>query len=486
MGVACYQLASVPGTIRVWIGAHGITSAPAVDGWRLDGAPVADASLTAIRAMESVRDGTLRAGNPGRAFTGVYEIAGVTGPRRLGVTVGGTPIECPVRALPARLELGGPPLTVLLASCYHYSTDGGGRYGTLLPRIVRGATPPDLCVFMGDQVYLDLPTLKNFRDDPVWLADQFERDYVRNWFSGAFGQGLGLGPAAFIPDDHEYWNNFPQASPFIQNSWSDAGQRSWREAARALYRGFQFHGAGTLGEPLRLDVEPLSFLLLDSRSERDADLDRRLLSPAASDRLAEWAKDVAETKGLIAGVLVSGQSLLEDPVGGVKGSIADYALADYAGAYAELIEALTRVVDHGKQVLLLTGDVHWGRVSAVRDRRRDTVAIHEIISSPASLVATVGADQVADVVGAAKRFFGARDPWPRHSEAAPPPSHLPHSAQRFRVSQLDQHVGNQFLIMQMARRGTGVDVEYTFHPLAGPDRDNVSATTGRIELRRTS
>jgi hypothetical protein len=37
-------------------------------------------------------------------------------------------------------------------------------------------------------------------------------------------------------------------------------------------------------------------------------------------------------------------------------------------------------------------------------------------------------------------------------------------------------------VLRLARRGSGVSVEYTFHPFAGAD---VQATTGRFELLPT-
>jgi hypothetical protein len=330
---------------------------------------------------------------------------------------------------------------------------------------------------MGDQVYLDLPTLQDFKDEAAWLAQKFEQDYVRNWFSGAFAEGLGLAAMAFIPDDHEYWNNFPHVSPFIQGSWSEGGRKAWGDAARACYQGFQL-GTGAPGEALTFDVAPVSFLLLDSRSARDTEL-TRLWSPAADDQLTRWAAHVTGSPELVAGVMVTGQSLLEDPVGGVKGSVADYALADYATAYTALLDTLTTITDRGKPVLLLTGDVHWGRITSVRDRRRDVTVMHEVITSPASLVATIGADQVADALSTVKGWFGPDDPWPRHGEGQKPPSHLPHSGQRFRTEAWRAHRGNQCAVLRLARRGSGVTVEYTFHPLAGAP---VPAMTGHLEL----
>jgi hypothetical protein len=481
MATACYPLASPPTTIRLWIGVHPATAAPAVGGWEIDGVPVPAEKVKALRPMQSVRSPALLSGNSGRAFTGVYEICGVTTSSvTVSVTLDGEVIERRVRPLPERLELDGDPLNVLLISCFDYSTYGQ-LYGEVLPRIVRGADAPHLTIFMGDQVYLDLPTIANFEDDPVWLANKFERDYVRNWFSGAFSQGLGLAAMAFVPDDHEYWNNYPHASPFIQNSLSTGGKKHWREAARACYAGFQWGLADPLGTSLELNVKPLSFMLVDSRTERDEDL-KQLLSPVAARRFADWAVEVARDPELSAAVVVTGQSLLEDPVASVKGAIADYALANYEGPYKALVTALATITDSGKPVLLLTGDVHWGRVTSVRDRRRDTTAMHEVISSPTSLVATIGADQVSDVTGTVKSWFGAEDPWPRHAETKKPPAHLPHSGQRFRTETWWSHRGNQCAMLRIARRGSGTVVDYTFHPLVKAATTSAPPTTGRFEL----
>ena len=484
MAAVCYPLASPPGTIRLWIGVHPASAMPAVADWRLDGVPVPAANVTSLRAMGPVRAGELAATKAARVFTGVYEIAAVSPGTipSLAFTVDGEVLEQRVRALPNRLVLGGEPLTVLLVSCFHYTT-GSGPYQRLLPDIVRGAHPPDLAIFMGDQVYLDLPTVADFENDAEWLAVKFERDYVRNWFSGAFTAGLGLAPMAMLPDDHEFWNNFPHSSPFIQNSWAQPGRDRWETAARACYAGFQ-HGSGDLlGTPLALDIEPLAFLMLDSRTDRDRDF-TRLLRPEASRQVADWATRVADDSRFSAAVVVTGQSLLEDPVGTVKGGVADYALANYKEPYRDLLLALEAVAGAGKQVLLLTGDVHWGRVTTVRDRRRvpEATVFHELISSPASLVETIGSDQVATAIGVVKGWFGGNDPWPRHGDAQPPPSHLPHANQRFRTGPWRAHRGNQCAVLRMARRGAGVSVEYTFHPLITTARSGAAPTTGRFDL----
>ena len=49
----------------------------------------------------------------------------------------------------------------------------------------------------------------------------------------------------------------------------------------------------------------------------------------------------------------------------------------------------------------------------------------------------------------------------------------------------DAHRGNQCTMLRMTRRGSGVTVDYTFHPLARTSK-SVPSLTGRFELLRTA
>src|SRR5690606_37713061 len=155
------------------------------------------------------------------------------------------------------------------------ATGTGGRVlSTFKPR-------PDLTIFAGDQVYLDLPTLRNFQDETDWLQGKFLNDYLANWFGATqtqldshevpdgFPQMLSLGPIVTIPDDHEYWNNAPFSSPFIQNSWTEAGRKRWADAAELGFGMFQSGSAQALGSARHLRIAPLSILILDTRSQRN-------------------------------------------------------------------------------------------------------------------------------------------------------------------------------------------------------------------------
>lgn len=122
--------------------------------------------------------------------------------------------------LPAAVPAGlGASFNVLLVSCFHQQEDRGGLAGNLVAQLPVNFRP-HLLLLLGDQVYLDLPTLTNFRDRVDWLAQKFEEDYTANWRGLAgYAQILEAAPSAAIPDDHEYWNNAPHTSPIIQNTY---------------------------------------------------------------------------------------------------------------------------------------------------------------------------------------------------------------------------------------------------------------------------
>src|SRR5258707_13942556 len=60
--------------------------------------------------------------------------------------------------------------------------------------------------------YTTLFRSKDFLDDKKWLADKFEQDYSLNWRGPlAYTNVLAAAPSISLPDDHEYWNNYPRS-----------------------------------------------------------------------------------------------------------------------------------------------------------------------------------------------------------------------------------------------------------------------------------
>lgn len=431
MGAVAYtRVPTSAGSLQVFVGDFDV-SEPRDVRFTLDGAPAQPVALRPLSSVRGARHGVAPGAAVPRAFVGSYEFRNLTPGRlyRVGVQLAGEPPRLlDRRVLPARVPAeadGG--FDVLLSSCFYRRENDAGALTRAMRQLVASVRPkagggrgPDMALLMGDQVYLDLPTFKDFPNRLAWLAATFEDDYRQNW-DGALAEVLGAAPFACLPDDHELWNNAPHPSPQNANTQSPSGRRNWMEAALLSYQAFAkpfVAGAGdATDQPLIVDVPPLSFFLADARSKRDVDR-KFAFTPACRAALHGWIDRLNRDRRV--GVLVCGQSLLRAPVGGLRGTLADWELPNY-GDYAEVLAELGRA---RQRLLLLTGDVHWSRVATAFNRFSGEPCLHEVVVSPLSLVSTVGIDRAKRALGWARGLFGPDDPWPRHDAAPRPPDEL--------------------------------------------------------------
>ncbi len=288
-----------------------------------------------------------------------------------------------VRTLPLTLPpLHEEPFTVLLGSCFCQEKDEQGDTSQSF-RHLPSPDQPTVKLLCGDQVYLDYPTLQNFPENSLELAEIFLNKYLRTWReSDAAGMpGLGgllkHGANYFIADDHEFWNNYPNPATLVQNSWTSLGRMQWRGPARYLFRQFQSLYPEQVGEPQTFAVPPISFLMLDTRFSRGKG-DTTFLPESHMAKLRDWIAELNTRRW--AGFLCIGQLLFERKSGWVQSRVADRKLADYA-QFPELVRALA---GSRQPLVILTGDVHYGRVA--RCRQAHGPELYEIISSPMSLV----------------------------------------------------------------------------------------------------
>ncbi|HKQ08979.1 MAG TPA: hypothetical protein VJ464_27910 [Blastocatellia bacterium] len=468
MDIVLYPRVAPGDRVRVWVGVFQAMSAPAL-AWFINDSPAAP---VALRELASVRpDDMLPAGadprNTPRAFTGVYEFSGLTPDTfyRVSVQADGDGRTLEVRTLPAAVT---PQLdrtfNVLLTSCFHQAEDRGGLASQIVSQLP-ATSRPHMTLLAGDQVYLDLPTLRDFPDDTAWLAEKFEEDYTANW-RGPLGYTgvLAAAPSLSIPDDHEYWNNYPHVSPIVQNSFHQAGRERWRAAARRVYEGFQLAYPAKLGEPIVVEVAPLSFFLADTRSNKD--FDRQFtMTDEAHQQLDDWVSQVIAKQQF--GVFLSGQSLFRQAAGMLTGTVVDYELPNY-GDYGRIMTSLQRLADAGRPALCLTGDVHWGRVVTATDIQTGRTAFAEVISSPASLVTDIGQDTLKKAGAFIGGIFGSKTPWPRHADPQDPPEFLASDALqgRFLCSKLHGQRGNHVVLLMFRQQGGGLELRVKYWPLS--------------------
>lgn len=287
------------------------------------------------------------------------------------------------RTLPESLpSLNEQPFTVLLGSCFCSSRAGSSAIGSAYLKL-REREKIDLKILCGDQVYLDDPALHflfhthTFEDlEEILLAN-----YVRTWTQGSTGSAteFGAGPGYqhflqnganfFSSDDHEYWNNAPNRTTLIRDSWFPNGRYNWMKIAKSLLEIFQSRKSKTI-----FNVGSLSFFVADTRVNRDAGR-MSFMSAADLSALDNWITNLQDV-----GVLVVGQPVFSKKSGFIAGNFGDWNLPDYA-QYEDFVRIINKAVH---SVVILTGDVHFGRVAYCQ--LKPGVFLYEIISSPTALV----------------------------------------------------------------------------------------------------
>ncbi|MDQ3491942.1 MAG: hypothetical protein M3452_01600 [Chloroflexota bacterium] len=276
--------------------------------------------------------------------------------------------------LPDRLPtIDEPPFICLVGSCFARDRDASGAAGAAYASLPAAARP-QVKFLCGDQVYLDAPfpkfQLTRYGDED--LRADLLACYLATWTQGGGGGGyseiLRTGATFFTSDDHEFWNNAPRGTPTVRNSWTAAGRATWHALATDLYRTFQ-----ATSPSASFTVGSLSLRVIDTRVERSED-GSAFVSAGELQGLAAWVDGLGGP-----GVLVVGQVVLAER-GSWWSRFVDMGLPDI-DQYGEFVRILQRA---RHDVVVLTGDVHYGRVAGCT--LPTGAQLIEIIASPFSLV----------------------------------------------------------------------------------------------------
>ncbi|MES2939587.1 MAG: alkaline phosphatase D family protein [Pseudomonadota bacterium] len=441
--------------LHAWVGVFDAQPPPApvftVDGQILQ--PVRGA-LAPIRDAEVDANG-LPLNHHGRFVL----VPPTPGPWRLEVAAGAgvEPVRLRVDPLPTALPtwMDGS-FNVLVSSCYFQKNDKEGlaRVVATLPVGLR----PQLVLLAGDQIYGDLPLNLMKERDAQEIRLDLGRKYRQNWTSEGESPGLrqvlAQAPVVCLPDDHEFWNNYPFVQAQIPDTHDPARRAAWAQAASELYQDYQVSEASAVGAT-RLDVGPLRMLLLDMRSERDAGFGQ-MLAPAAWPVFDQWVADLLAQGG--AGVLSSGQALFIERPGPLDSRFKDAEMPNYEAQFKRLCEGLEQLAGAGIPVVYVTGDVHWGRIAQAIDLRHHRPLLYEVIASPSVLISGPW-----DFASRAKSWlFDRGNPWPRHAPAEKVPTDFgPHKL--FWLEALQRSVvGDQVAVLSFAQAGGGVEFKVTY------------------------
>lgn len=481
--------AAPPGCIDLWLGASEVMG---VDGlaWTLDGAPV---EPEVLRPVEAVRIGDAAPSSElPRVFTGGFRLR-LDGPGPYTVEVradGQEPATLTTSPVPRELP-EGRWFNVLLGSCYdRYMEKAPHLASRVVARLCEDPdTRPDLSLFMGDQVYLDVPptdVIGRFGEPGLrGITAQFEGDYRLTWMDHLHGV-LAAAPFICVPDDHEFWNNYPTQVAWLPRTVSRTGRAEWEQAARRCYDAFQ-RPVG-LDDPAVLDIGPLSLFCLDTRTWRAVDRSR-CADPDHLDALRAWARRVHDEQRLP--VFMTGQTLFKPAVSPVRGWLTDYELANY-GDYVEILQALHQAGSIERPTVCLTGDVHFGRVVQAVDEDGHP-RMYEIISSPLSLCSDPRSAHQPLLSQAYQRLFGeawlsVNRPWPRHPRPALARRYLPvatDGSAHLRCVNRYSHAGNQLALLGFRRHPTtgALRVRIGYVSLVADERRWEPVWVGPFDLR---
>ena len=289
------------------------------------------------------------------------------------------------RTLPGSVDGG---VTFLLASCFWLPNDKEGAYGAGVRELTR-LVDPAFKLLIGDQVYQDYPQ--------NWLLprstfDLYADRYEEYWGNGAYQEVLQATPNFFLCDDHEFWNDFPERQVQLGRTWGGEGRDECERAARSLYELYQRVANPSASSYYRFDIDPVSFFVADTRSERTHfDVpEPHFLGQQQWEAIETWAEELDGP-----GVLVLGQPLFHH-----DGDWKDHSLSNFRDDFARLCALLERILaGDGRKphdVLILTGDIHNARYTMA------TVAgipgppnVHELVASPTSRVGPYLTEAVA-------------------------------------------------------------------------------------------
>jgi hypothetical protein len=374
---------------------------------------------------------------------------------------GTTVASAQVTTLPQTMPLlGDKAFIVLLGSCFAQLEDSEGKVGNAFFHMPLPARP-DVKIFAGDQVYLDSPWQRyaTGTHSAGELQSIFLEHYIQTWgqtvgTTAGFSRLLVEGANFFSSDDHEYWNNAPNFAAFAPDTWTESGRKVWLTAARELYSAFQTPRFVT-----PFAVPPVSFLIVDTRVNRDAD-QKNFMKATDLETVRRWVDGLSGP-----GVIVVGQPLLQGKTNFLSGTFGDWNLPDY-----EQYSTLAAVVGASQHSLVvLTGDVHFGRVA--RSSLRSGAELIEIISSPMSLV-----DDAAK---------GKWEKAPPTFPAIPSSAFSPASLARSEVvTEADfSPTEGHFLTLEFTRRGPGAQARLRFWPVFS--NDVPPSDFGKIVWERT-
>jgi len=273
-------------------------------------------------------------------------------------------------------------VTFLFASCFWQNNDRDGYYRAGLQDLQRQFAP-QFKLLVGDQVYGDWPNDWDLGDDGIEL---YAKRYQQYWGDEYYREALQICPNFVTCDDHEYWNDYPEKQVHLPQTWDPKNRQKYGRGAEELYYQYQRCLNPDDARWYAFTIDPVSFFLADTRSEREECNDKgssHFMSEQQWNALEAWQQGLTGP-----GVLVLGQPLFQK-----DGDYKDHSLSNFKEDYARLWRVLERsftgdnAQNQPHDVLILSGDIHTGRYAEAHGPFPDApYGVPEFIASPAAMI----------------------------------------------------------------------------------------------------
>lgn len=288
-----------------------------------------------------------------------------------------------IRTPPVSLEHPEDELVIALSSCY-FPSDQFVEYPIRMENFIKNNIP-HLKIFSGDQIYADVPAAFNSISPKMLYQDRYQKAFQADRLGGLLKKGANV----FTCDDHEYWNGYPESMPYLTRSWSE-NKSNWEKCGQEAF----WRNQGVMNmigdSPLEFErcwasykLAGIDLFISDTRTDRtnrDANKPHTLSAPQKS-ALISWINTVERI-----GLLVIGQPLMQGPIKLVN-TLFDNALEDYKREYQELLSNLVNNInERGVSFIILTGDIHWGRLVYWVPPKNSQAKLIEFVASPLARV----------------------------------------------------------------------------------------------------
>jgi hypothetical protein len=351
--------------------------------------------------------------------------------------------------LPAALPPDG--ISFVVASCYF----SGFKHGAMLNAALRtrlGELPPLFQLWIGDNLYMDVPGFGVFAGDHPY-RQTLDR-YLSYFLQGSYPTARALHPNFTTYDDHELWNDYPESQVWLPRS-RGAERDHYVAAALECIDLFQASinppAASANGRSFRIDFSQVSFFVADTRTRREradqhAGPSPKMMTDEDLQALVAWAQALDRP-----GVLVLGQPLWMEPVDFAVGIKADHNPPFFRLQY----EAIWRAIRAASyDILVVSGDIHYSRFMKLTMQNADNRQVFELVTSPAAEIPTS-----LSTVGGLLGFGQSQD-----ESSCKAPGAVPGSAQQLKAEYLfATSASNSFALVTLkpgAARSVGVGASF--------------------------